>query len=602
MAGNKWLLAKRPTLGVMLVYFILSICLTWPLIFQLDSTLLGDFGDSRGTVAWLWAKTSGLFDAPTNYLIAAPFGESTLRGFSSPISEWVMIGLAKCTSEVSAVNLFVIFSFALTAIATYCFLNWLLHNRIAAFVGGLIFGFCPAAVMQAAGGHVGFSFNLFIPIFLWALFNNRIQRTYISATYVAVSYALIVLSALYWGYFAIYIAIYFIVFDMVSNKIEPRQKIIWNYIFAGFAALCLILPFEYQAIYQQLAFSSEALQKVGHVRDFNELAVYSSRPWEFIIPSVEHPLLGKSVYEFVQTHLHGSNIFEQSLYLGAISIGLFLAGFVLTARGKFDAAPRTYFLFFAFGVAWMYFLSLPPLISIGEFNIPTVSYFSYQIAPMFRVHARFGILVNLFIACSVAVVLTHLYQKTKRIHFNAMLVVLLPVLVFEYWSIPANYAREINPSPAVYRWLARQPGDIVVAEYPMMNREESSFYTYTFWQRIHKKKLVNGAARDNEKAWSFFEKVQDLDKPQTPILLKSVGVKYVIIHGSMYQEGAIPSPIKRYYPIEYANATYNNGQIPIVPFPLKLVKNFGSDFVFSWEEDKNTSELNSLPQPLDGDL
>ena len=129
----------------------------------------------------------------------------------------------------------------------------------------------------------------------------------------------------------------------------------------------------------------------------------------------------------------------------------------------------------------------------------------------------------------------------------------------------------------------------------MMDRDEASFYSYLFWQRIHKKRLVNGATRSNEKAWEFFERVRDLDNPKTPALLKSVGVKYVIIHASMYHEGPIPLPIKRYYPEEYANVMYGNGQMPNVPFPLKLVKVFGSDYVFSWEESRLNAGLKSFP-------
>jgi hypothetical protein len=481
-------------------------------------------------------------------------------------------------------------------------LDKLLHNKIAAFIGGFVFGFCPGAIMQAEGGHAAFAFNVFIPLFLGALFYNRAQRTILSAFYVAASFSLIVFTALYFGYLAIYIAIFFVAFDLLSSKNGEKARVFWNAMYGVVFAIILILPFEYKAIFQQLTSSGEALAKSGHIRDFNELAVYSSRPWEFFIPSVDHPVLGKYVYDFVHAHLHGSNIFEQSLYLGMIPIGLFLTGLILIKRRKFDSGNRTIFIFFAFGALWMYFLSLPPLISIGEINFPTASYFAYHIAPMFRVYARFGILVNFFIACAIAVVLVHLYNHMKRARYYSLLAIILPLLFFEYWSVPTNDAPTVNTPPNVYAWLAQQPGDSIIAEYPMMKSDDASFYSYLFWQRIHKKRLVNGATPDNVKAWDFFERVSDLGNPQTPSLLKSVGVKYVIVHSRMYQEGPIPTPIKRYYPVEYANATYNNGQVPVVPFPLKLVKTFGSDFVFSWEDNQSISALNSLPQPLDGDL
>lgn len=578
--------SRYPALFIILCYFLISALLTWPLVFHLNSSLFGDFGDTRGTAWGIWTRIYGLLDGSINHWIAAPFGVIAGNGFSQPVSEWLYVVFAQISNEIVAYNLFVLLAFPLTGIATYFLLNRLLHNRAAAFAGGLIFGFCPAAIMQAAGGHASYAFNAFIPIFIWALFYNRTQRTRLSEFYVAANFALITLTALYFGYFAIFIAIYFFVFDLMSCNSKDRLAIVRGYIYAVMFAVILILPFEYKEIYHQLISSADVLKSAGHSRDFNELNVYSSRYWEFLIPSIDHPVLGNVIYDFAKSHLHGSNIFEQTLYLGVIPISLFLTGLILVSFGKFNAALKANYLFFAFGALWMYFLSLPPQISFGGIQVPTLSFFAYKIAPMFRVYARFGILVNFFVACSAAVVLAHLYQHMKRARYYAMLAVLMPVLAFEYRSISPGYALPVDQPPNVYSWLAQQPGDIIVAEYPMMKSDEASFYTYLFWQRIHKKKLVNGAARDNEKAWDFFEKVKNLDDSNTPLRLKSAGVKYVIVHSDTYQEGPIPRSIKRCYSDDYAKVTYNGGRVPVIPFPLKLVKAFGSDFVFAWDEGK----------------
>lgn len=564
-----------------LAYFMASVLLTWPLVFRLNSALFGDYGDSRGGVWWLWAKINGLLDTPINHLVAAPFGQLFDQGISTPISEWLYIVLARLSNEIAAYDLYILLAFPLTALATYFLLNRLLRNRIAAFAGGLIFGFCPGAVMQAAGGHAAFAFNMFIPIFLLGLLYNRMQRTLFSAFCVAAGFALVTLTSLYFGYFAIYIGLFFVVFDISSSQGEEKRAIFRNYLYAAIFAIVLIVPFEYKEFYRQFTSSSDALAQAGRFRDFGALEVYSSRPWEFFIPSIDHPILGGLFYNFMKTHLHGSNIFEQTLYLGLVPTGLFLAGMVFAARGKFDPEHRNYFLFFAFGALWMYFLSLPPLISMGGISLPTVSYFAYKLAPMFRVYARFGILVNFFVACALAVVLAHLYRHMKRARYYAMLAVLLPVLVFEYWSVPPGYALAVDQPPEVYRWLAKEQGNIIVAEYPMMPNEEAAFYTYLFWQRIHKKKMVNGASPDNARAWAFFEKVKNLSDPETPSLLKSAGVKYVLVHGKMYHEGPIPTPIKRYYAPPGSAAAYNGGNVPSIPFSLKLIKRFGADMVFS---------------------
>lgn len=582
-------------IAVFIFYFTLAILLTWPLLLNLDTSLFGDYGDTRGGVWWIWAKTNGFLNSPINNLIAAPYGTPNTQGFSEPILEYFSLALAHLTNEVAAYNLFALFSWSLTAFATYYFIWKILGKHFPALICGAIFGFCPGAVMQATAGHSAFSFNVFIPVLLGALIFYKSQRTYISLIFVATAFSLITLTSLYFGYFAIYIVIYFVVYDLLSSKKEVWGRIFKNCLLGGLFAAIFILPFEYKEVVHQFTSTAENLKAAGQMRDFNELNVYSSRYWDFITPSIDHPVLGKYFIHFTQSHLHESNVFEQTLYLGLVPIGLFVVGLMLVTLGKFDAKLRMYYLFFAFGALWMYFLTLPPQISIGTVQIPTISYFAYKIAPMFRVYARFGILVNFFVACSVSVVLVYLYQHLNRVRYYILLSVLLPVLVFECWSIPNNFALPINKPPEVYSWLSQQPGDFIVAEYPMMNSDEASFNTYLFWQRIHKKKLINGATRNNEKAWSLFEKVQNLASSQTPELLKSVGVKYVIVHGDMYKDGPVPLPLKRYCSDECAKTTYNNGLIPAVPYPLRLLKKMGSDYVFSFDEVNNKSALNSLP-------
>lgn len=560
-------------------YIFISALLVWPIFFFNSSVLFGDYGDTRGTVWWIWARANGLLDLPLNALLAAPFG-TPVHVISQPIAEWLLLILARFSNEIAAYNLFVFFSFPLTAIATYFFLARLLHNRFAAFLGGLIFGFCPAAVMQSAGGHASYAFNVFIPLFMWALFHNRSRRSLLSAFYVALSFAGITFTALYFGYFAIYIALFFVAYDFLNAGSEAKRKMIWNYAWCAALAALTIIPVELGVIREQLSASSAALTQAGHMRGFHELAVYSSRPWEYLIPSIDHPVLGSFIEGFVRARLHGSNVIEQTLYLGLVPLGLVVTGIFLVLQRKFSVIKRTYFLFFAFGALWMYFLSLPPLISVGSLQVPTVSNFAYALAPMFRVYARFGILVNFFIACAAAVVLAHLYQRMRRSRYYLTLALLVPLLMFEYWSVPPGYALEVKTVPKVYEWLSRQPGDFIIAEYPMMASDQAAFYTYPFWQRVHKKRMVNGASPSNAPAWKFYQDVGDLSNPNALPMLKSAGVKYLILHKKMYKEGPIPIALKRYFPEAVAKASYAHGQPPALPSSFRVYKNFGDDLVF----------------------
>ena len=562
-------------------YLLASTLLTWPLIFRLNSILFGDYGDTRGVVWSIWAKSNGLLDGPVNKLIAAPFGVPSESGFSQPVSDWTQLLLARFLNEIAAYNLYVYLSFPLAAFGTYFFLNRILDNKSAAFTGGLMFGFCPAVVMQAVGGHSTFAFNVFVPLFLLSLFYNRDKRTHHSAFLVALTFSLVTLNSLYFGYFATYIVVLFTVFDLFSSKKHTKGVIGRNYLSAATIALLLIVPFQYKAIYEQLTISTDTLVKMGRIRDLNQLTVYSSRLIEYLRPSINHPIWGKYIEDSARESLHGSNLFEQTLYLGIMPVCVFLLGILLICRKKLDVALRTYFLLFGVAALVMYCMSLPPMVSIGSIKLPSLSRFVYTVTPMFRVYSRFGILVCFFLACALSVVLASLFQSLKRWKYHALLAFLLPLLVFEYWSTPTSFSKSIDKPPAVYQWLAKVPDDFIIAEYPMMPADEASFYSYVFWQRIHKKRLVNGAVLNNTEAWAFHEKVRDLSNPETPQLLRAAGVKYVLVHSEYYETGPIPMALKRYYPEEISAMTYNNGVVPSLPSSLTLVESFGEDRVYS---------------------
>lgn len=568
-----------------IVYFTASGVLTWPVAAKLDSVLFGDFGDSRGWGWWVWAKANGLLETPISPLLAAPFGLSIEQPFSQPLSEGLVILIARISNEIVAMNAFILLSFPLTALGTYILLQRQKLHWTAALFGGMVFGFCPAAVMQSVGGHAAFAFNAFIPLFLLALFHNRAHRTLRSAAYVAAAYAGITFTSIYFGYFGLFVALCFMVFDVLTRDVHDVRRITTSYLYCSMFAVLAIVPVEFMAILEQMTTSREAMAKAGRVREFGELAVFASKPWNYLTPSIDHPVLGAYFEGFVRSNLHGSNVFESTLYIGVVPLGLLVTGVVLAARRKLDALHRQHFLFFAFGAMWMYFLSLPPTVAGG---VPTVSFFAYEIAPMFRVYARFGILVNFFVACAGAFVLAHLYQRMKPMKYYVLFGLLMSMLAFEYWSVPPGHAQDVDRPAEVYRWLAKQPGDIIVAEYPMVRFDEAAFYSYPFWQRVHGKRLVNGASPDNTKAWMLFERIGDLGNPEALELLKGAGVTYVIVHKDMYKEGPIPAAIKRYYSPGRAELNFNGGAVPAVPSALKLHKAFGSDLVFTFDNSALT--------------
>jgi hypothetical protein len=558
-----------------LAYAAASIALTWPLALSLDTTLFGDHGDTRAWAWWLWAKAQGHVQGGMTPLLAAPFGLAIDAPFRQPIAEWLPLGLAYAWNEIVAINLFVLIAFPLTALATFALLRYLGVHASGALFGGVAFGFCPAAVMQATGGHVSFAFNLFLPLFLLALFHNRARRSIASALGVATAFAGIAFTALYFAYFAAYFALLFLLYDFCSDESTPSRTMWVNYAACAVLALALVVPVEWAAIAEQLTAPRDAVARAGRARDIGDLSAFASRPWNYLVPSIDHPVLGPYVEDFARARLHGSNLFEQTLYLGYAPLGLTLAGLLATLRGRLEARHASLVRFFTLAAAFGWFLSLPPLVA----GVPTLSYAAYDFLPMFRAYVRSGILVSLFVACAAAVYLSHLAQRMRARPYGLLLGGLTLALLFEFWTVSPSQSRELVVPP-VYAWLARQSGDLLVAEYPMLPHDEAAAYAYPFWQRVHGKRIVNGAPRDDAKAWALHEKVRDLSEPGAAESLVEAGVHYVVVHRDMYREGPIPGPIKRYYEPARASLQSDRGKAPVVPSRLQLVATFGPDLVF----------------------
>src|SRR3989339_156421 len=202
-------------LSVFLIYFSLSVFLTWPLAFNLESVILGGPGDASGGAWGIW---SGFIATHKTELLSAPFGITLAQASVQPLYDLLSVFSGMAFGAVKGYNLFALLSYPLTAVALFFFIEHALKNRLAAFVGGMIFGFCPAVVVHGSGGHIGFSFNLLIPLFLLSLFNNRLKRTVFSAAFGGAVLALISFISLYIGYFCMVIAVFFAVFDWVASQ------------------------------------------------------------------------------------------------------------------------------------------------------------------------------------------------------------------------------------------------------------------------------------------------------------------------------------------------------------------------------------------------
>lgn len=586
MKSKSW----REQILIPALFVLFSLVATYPLIFRFRSSIYGGGGDSLWAVwSFWWARYAHLNNFSFSFcsLVSSPFGENFSQlpvsiGVVS-ISKWLPL----LTGEIFAYNFLVFISFPLAAIITYYLVFHFTKNRIASIFSGIIYAFSPYHFVHASQ-HWGLANIQWIPLFFLALFNLDEKRTYGSAILAALVFSLIFFSNYYYGYFiTIFTGVFILwrVWQGLRNKRlsgypvtrlsgEKKNRLpITDYrsplktvkvvLVAVVVALAIILPAIYPILKNVFRPETEVIASLGYKRAFSGLFTYSAQFFHYLIPSGDNPFIGGFTRNFIKVY----HPVEQTLYLGWVGIILSIVAIrewrrknALMRNAKCvhaisnqaieqssiqhpvssiqhpassiqDQGSRiqkavSFFLFA--GIAALIF-SHTPWTDIGPFRIFFPSYFLYKIAPMFRVYARFGILVMLSVSVLAGIGLAGILQKIKTPKKQKILFAVIILFIFLEFAptFPAPMVNAVDPPP-VYEWLARQPGDFTIAEYPLEGDSE-----YFFWQRIHQKRLINGALPGTY-ADKIRKEIIDILDPKTPGILKHLGAKYVIFHSGKY--------------------------------------------------------------------
>jgi len=572
----------RETL-VWLGFVALSLLLTYPLIFRMGSSFYGYRGDPLGVIYGLWRmKYAWKHHLPYyfNALVASPFGVDYRGGLQLPFLQFLAKWLTIFTNEIFAYNLIILLTFPLAGITMYYLVYRFTKNKVAGFFSGIIFAFSPYHFAHS-WAHQGLANIQWMPLYVLLLFRLEEKRTYGNAVLCGLVFVVNAFFDPHYGYFMAVFTGAFLLFKLLYRGREyagganPRSFLrgVQVGLVAAAAALALFLPFQYRAL--KAAFlepKTEVSSSLGYARPFKDLFYRSAKPLNYLLPAVEHPLFGKYTTRFLGSIFYGRSASEHTLYLGFVP--LLLAAVAVRnwrkRRKKRGPAPpgggsgvgsgKDFVVgFFLFAALVAVLFSQSPYWQIGPLRIPFPSYFMYKIIPMVRVYARFGIVVMLAVAVLAGIGLAEMLRKMKNRKWRAGFSGLVLVLVlFEFWNWPPYRVTDVSKTPPVYEWLAKQPGDFAIAEYPLGGRD----YEYLFWQRRHRKPLVNGAIPGTY-ADRVRQEIIHITAPETPGILRWLGAKYVIFHADKY--------------LREDEATAVVGEIPDISrvAGLKFVRAFG---------------------------
>jgi hypothetical protein len=192
---------------------------------------------------------------------------------------------------------------------------------------------------------------------------------------------------------------------------------------------------------------------------YGDLFRYSFRAWGFVFPPLDNPFLGWIGRSYILSRLEGGTLVEHTLYPGIVPVSL--AILASWKRGGKEglrepglAHPVLCFHWLLIALALVF--SLPPVITLGRFSLSMPSYYLYQVLPMFRSYARFGLLIYLALAVLSAGGLARISGKFSRPKWLTFLFLLL--LFLEYTNIPPWRTRPIEPEVLKFQSAASRTG------------------------------------------------------------------------------------------------------------------------------------------------
>jgi len=538
----------KKNLLILALILIVTFVFLYPVFLNINTHIAGfSSTDEPYGVIWSfwWFKTAALQKIPANFInmIAFPFGIDTVE--SVPFFPlWGLLAkyLSICVNEIFAYNFLLLLTFVLTALSAYALMMELTKNRGVSIFSALIFSFCPYHFVRV-WQHFGTAQIQWIPLYIFSLIKLFSTRNIRFAFLLAFSLALNYYHDVHYAYYLFFAGLLFLICVLTAKDgLAEKIRFFKLFLLAMVIGVLLILPALVPFLVKFLQTKHQAVLAQSLVRPFEDLFSQSARPLSYLLPFTEQPVFGGFTKMFIGTGLWGESLTEHNVFLGFIPLSLAILAFIKRKRitelfpyKKKEAGFIFYFFVSLFVLGFIF--SQPPWWDIFGFKLYMPSFVFYKIVPMFRAYVRWAIIVMLSVSVLAGFGLLYLVSSLKQNRAKAALIAAFTIFsLWEFWSNPGEHVIDLSRTPLVYDWLSEQPGDFVIAEYPLDTGGANE--TYKFYQIRHKKKIINGTL-PGTLANTFARKMTRLAEPETILLLRRMGVKYVVVHPAEYENTGI---------------------------------------------------------------
>lgn len=588
----------KKLLLVFLLYLLVAVVYTYPLVLKPGSSIYGYSGDNLGAMRYLWWwKYASLnhLDIRNSFLEQTPFGFKIDSETGSVFYYWPLKLLTIISNEVVAYNTILLLSFPLAALSMYLLVKFVLkrfvgdeENRknlgifLISIWAGFVFSFSPYHFWKSYN-HLDLAliwpFPLAIIFLLKSLKEAKESAISLRTIFLcAVFTAATVLTNFYYGFFLL--LSFILVYSFFFIIYRPKFKIIFISTILNFlVTLLLITPFIAPTVfdaYVNKGVGQSAARVANYDRPLLDVVSLSARPWDYLIPSQDNPVLGILSATFYNKWIRDQGkdfkvisgpVHERTIFLGYTSIFLTLLGVTLLIfkkefREKYGKLLVTLLLINFILVL----ISMPPYIFLKGKTLYLPSYFLYRLVPMFRTYSRLGIFVLMFAVLGATLVLKYLSGKMGRRLLICGTLFLFAFSAFEFANVPPSKVIDLQ-EPKALEYIGQQPGDFSFVVYP----KEFNVAELLVFQPQFKKGFLNFHSQSEYyKLWGYLEEFKN---PRVYSILSSLGVKYVVFQKKLIFDK--PNPVDDLW---YTRAL--RSPLGELPSGVTLEKDFGDSSVY----------------------
>ena len=446
--------------------------------------------------------------------------------------------LAKNFDPVFIYNIVLLLGFTLNFFFSYRFYRRVFGNFIA-FLLTCIFLFSPYFAYQSRS-HV--ELIQFWPViwFIDTLFFSKRKYKEIS---LGLLLSLITGVSYYLGYFTILFCVLYIslIFlhsaerkNLVKSNLKPVFKgtvvfILTSVIFLGPYIKSNFLVGRTNV---QSSLNSKVLS-----RSFEDFMIFSSRPWYYVLPSVDNPFFGKASQRALDLLSSSRNYLTLSYfksehsasYIGWLNSFLAVLGVIFILSNKQEKKTQPSYFALLISIFILILLTMPPIVILSGVKFYTPSYILFSLFPMFRVLARAGIIIlflNLIFTGFGYVKLIRILSS-RMSNQRAIKLLLLPLALFSFleFFVPLKISY-VGLPPSVYAYIGSfsTQNKFPLVVYPYSKTSEAEFWIKTYRQplvnpRSYEYKSTGFISEDFTKSLNTFS---GLDKSQ------KIGAKYLV--------------------------------------------------------------------------